>query len=76
MGDLVIGHLGQDFRHASGQLGKIDMAVGIDIHAAIVTDTFQAAPARNVATTCGNDTTGSTNHFVFCQLLVNIGSGM
>jgi hypothetical protein len=36
MGDFVVRHLRQDVRHASGQLREIDMAVRIDIHAAIV----------------------------------------
>jgi hypothetical protein len=32
-------HLRQDVRHASGQLREIDMAMRVDIHAAIVPDT-------------------------------------
>jgi hypothetical protein len=36
--DLVLGHLGQDLGHARGELGEIDVAVGIDVHPGIVQD--------------------------------------
>ena len=36
MGHLVVGHLGQDLGHPGGKFGKIDVAVGVDVHPGIV----------------------------------------
>ncbi len=47
MRDLVLGHLGQHLGHAGGQFRKIDVAVGIDKHPAIVRE----APGRSTGAT-------------------------
>ena len=46
MGHLVFFHLAEDFRHPRSKFGKIDVAVRIDIHGAIVRAALLACARR------------------------------
>jgi hypothetical protein len=74
MGDLVVGHLGQDLGHASGQLGEIDVAMGIDIHAAIVTDTSPDSSPGAWSRGVEAIPRATKKCFVFCQFPDTIGA--